>query len=90
MVEESLRRGARRAALLAKITGGSRMFSFEAEAGRPPVGERNVAAALRALGAMGVRVAASDVGGECGRTVVADLDDGTLTITTLRGGPRVL
>jgi chemotaxis protein CheD len=51
MVEESLRRGARRAALLAKVTGGSSMFSFEGEAGRSPIGERNVEAALQALAA---------------------------------------
>ncbi len=90
MIDESLRRGARRAALLAKVTGGSRMFSFESEAERPTVGERNVEAALRALEAARIEVVATDVGGDCGRTVEADLADGTLLIKTVRGSSRAI
>ncbi len=90
IVEESIRRGARRAALLAKVTGGSRMFANDAAGSRASVGDKNVAATLRALHAAGVTVAGTDVGGGCGRTVVANLADGTLTITTLRGDPRVI
>lgn len=90
MIDESLRRGARRVALLAKVTGGSRMFAFEADAGRPSIGDRNVEAALRALDDARVAVVATDVGGESGRTVVASLEDGSLTIKTVRGSPRVI
>jgi len=90
MIEASLGRGARRAALLAKVTGGSRMFSFEADASRPTIGDRNVEAALRALEDQKVAVVATDIGGECGRTIEADLSDGSLTIRTVRGGPRVI
>ncbi len=90
MVEESIRLGARRAALLAKVTGGSRMFTWDAGAGRPTIGEKNVEAALRALEEAGVRVVGADIGGEGGRTVVADLNDGSLTIRTIRGEPRVI
>ncbi len=90
MVEESIRLGARRSALLAKVTGGSRMFSADPGLPRPTVGEKNIEAALRALAEARIAVVASDVGGEHGRTVLADLSDGTLTITTVRGGPRVV
>jgi chemotaxis protein CheD len=90
MVEESIRQGARREALLAKITGGSRMFAFDAGSARTTVGDRNVEAALGVLEALGVRVVARDVGGTNGRTVVADLGDGRLIIRTLREGPRVV
>ncbi|HEU4403225.1 MAG TPA: chemotaxis protein CheD [Candidatus Polarisedimenticolia bacterium] len=90
MVDESIRLGARRAALLAKVTGGSRMFSIDVTAGRPSVGDKNVEAALRALRLAGVAVIGSDVGGDCGRSVIADLEDGTLTIKTVRSAPRVL
>ncbi len=90
MIEESLRQGARFAALRAKVTGGSRMFTFESEAGRPAIGDRNVEAALRALEEAGVAVVASDIGGASGRTIEADLGDGTLTIKTIRGKPRVI
>lgn len=90
MVEESIRLGARREALLAKVTGGSRMFSFEAVSPRLTVGDRNVEAVLRALDAAGVRIAVTDVGGQSGRSVVADLSNGALTITTVRGTPRIV
>ena len=88
MIEESIRKGARREGLLAKITGGSRMFSFDAANARVTVGDKNVQAAMRALGEAGVQVIGTDVGGMSGRTVVADLSDGTLTITTVRGAAK--
>jgi chemotaxis protein CheD len=90
IVEESIRLGAQRTALLAKITGGSRMFSFDVASNRLTVGDKNVEAALRALERAGIEVVATDVGGASGRTVVADLGDGSLTITTVRGTPRVV
>ncbi len=90
MVAESIRLGAKRSALLAKVSGGSRMFSYDAGKDRPTVGDKNVEAALRALREAGVSVVATDVGGDHGRTVVADLQDGSLTILTLRGGSRIV
>ncbi len=90
IVQESIRLGARRSALLAKVTGGSRMFPFDPGVPRPTVGDKNIEAALLALEEARVLVVARDVGGEHGRTVMADLSDGTLTITTVRGGPKVV
>lgn len=90
IVEESIRLGARREALCAKVTGGSRMFSIDPGLPRPTVGDKNIEAALRALREEGIDVIARDVGGDHGRTVVADLSDGSLTITTVRGDPRVV
>jgi chemotaxis protein CheD len=90
MVTESIRLGAKSSELLAKVTGGSRMFAYDAGKDRPTVGDKNVEAALRALREAGVAIIATDVGGEHGRTVVADLQDGSLTIVTVRGGSRVV
>jgi len=90
VVEESIRLGAKRAALHAKVTGGSRMFAYDAAKDRPTVGDKNVEAVLGALRRAGVAIVATDVGGEHGRTVVADLEDGSLTITTVRGGSKVV
>lgn len=90
IVEESIRLGAQRSALLAKVTGGARMFTFDAESPRATVGDKNVGAVLLALQELGIGVAGADTGGERGRTIVADLSTGTLTITTARGRPRVV
>lgn len=90
IVEESIRLGARREALCAKVTGGSRMFSVDPGMPRTTVGDKNIEAALQALQEARVAVVAHDVGGEHGRTVLADLSDGSLTITTVRGEPKVV
>jgi chemotaxis protein CheD len=88
VIDEVIRRGARRSALLAKVAGGSKMFSLETDGGQPGVGDRNIEAALRSLETARIEVVATDVGGECGRTVEADLADGALLIRTVRGQPR--
>lgn len=90
LLDETLRLGARRGGLFAKVTGGSKMFSFDNDTARPAIGERNVEAALAALEEARISVVATDVGGDCGRTVEADLTDGGLTIKTVRGIPRVI
>src|SRR5262245_19617351 len=90
MVEDAVRLGARRSALQAKVTGGSRMFLHEIGSDHPTVGDKNVDAARRALQAAGVTIVASDVGGDQGRTVVANLQDGTLEIKSVRGGSRIV
>ncbi len=70
--------------LVVKMAGGSRMFSGAARR-RPGPGERNVQAMLEALAAVSLKPAAMDVGGAAGRTLRADLTDGSLTISSLRG-----
>jgi chemotaxis protein CheD len=78
---------------LAKLAGGARMFAAllaPAAGGGVNMGERNVAAARRALEATGVRLVAEDVGGEHGRNVAVDVATFTVTVTSLERGTRVL
>lgn len=90
MLEEAIRLGARKARLKARLAGGARMFNFDAGSDRGTVGDRNVAAILHALGTAGIDVAGIDVGGRRGRTVIADLAEGTLTIRMLGGVTRTI
>lgn len=90
LLDETLRLGARRSALLAKVTGGSRMFNLDGDTARPAIGQRNIEAALQALELARIAIVATDVGGDYGRTVEADLADGGLTIKTVRGAPRLI
>jgi chemotaxis protein CheD len=78
------RYGVRREDLVVKLAGGSRMFSGACRK-RPGPGERNVQAMLEALADCSLQPAAMDIGGASGRTLRADLTDGSLTITSLRG-----
>lgn len=90
LVAEAIRLGARKNRLKARLAGGARMFTYDADSERETVGDRNVAAILHALGVAGVGVAGIDVGGRRGRTVTADLADGTLTIRMLGGVTRTI
>jgi chemotaxis protein CheD len=87
MLDEILQRGGRRERITAKLAGGAHMFS-NGQPDKETLGDRNIRAALEALGRGSIRVVAMETGGSCGRTVLADLTTGTLTITSLKGPPR--
>lgn len=80
MVGDLERRGARATRLAAKIFGGANMFPMIDTGGRPPIGERNVAAVKEVLARIGISIAAAETGGEFGRTVEADLVTGIATV----------
>ena len=70
----------------AKLVGGSEMFKFSTEA----IGPRNVEAARRALADHGVTVAASDVGGDYGRSVRLRGSSGELVVRSAKHGERTI
>ena len=70
----------------AKLAGGSEMFEFSSEA----IGPRNVEAAERALADGGVRVVASDVGGDYGRSVRLRGSSGELVVRSAEHGERLI
>ncbi|MFB6078477.1 MAG: chemotaxis protein CheD [Halarchaeum sp.] len=76
------RRGASTGRVRAKLAGGSEMFEFTSST---PVGERNVEAATAVLDELGVTVAATDVGGDRGRSLRLIGDSGTLVVRTAGG-----
>jgi chemotaxis protein CheD len=71
--------GAPAHSLTAKLAGGAAMF---AGSGPLKIGEANVEAVARALRAAGVRIAAQDVGGNCGRRVTFECEGGTMIVET--------
>lgn len=83
-------RGARRAAMMAKLAGGAAMFPVLGREVRPHIGERNIETAHRVLRLLGIPLAGEEIGGGEGRSVAADPVACSLRITTLRGGTRVL
>jgi chemotaxis protein CheD len=80
--------GGRRESLVAKVAGGAHMFSATPSSDRETLGERNIRAALEALGRHGLEVAGMDIGGAYGRTIVADAATGLLRITSLKREPK--
>ena len=88
LVRELTDAGAERFRIEGRIAGGSAMFEFESSAGA--VGERNVAAAREALGANGITLIDSDVGGDYGRSLAFDAETGELSIRRAHGETHVI
>ena len=90
LLAEMTRLGADAARIRAKLVGGASMFANLLPAGGINIGDRNVAAARRALEQNGIRIVAEDVGSDHGRSVHFHLDDGRVEIRSLKKGNRVI
>jgi chemotaxis protein CheD len=90
MLREAVQRAGGTGVLEAKLVGGAALFGSLLGAGGQQMGERNVAAARRALAALGIAIAASETGGSSGRTAEFDVSTGVLEVRSVRGGIRVL
>lgn len=64
----------------AKIAGGASMFKFSDKTMMSNIGERNSKAVLNKLREYRIPVTAADIGGEKGRTMVLDLETGTVRL----------
>jgi len=73
MMEIMARRGSSSKTIEAKLTGGACMFTSRTSV---EIGKANVEAVRRALAALNIPVAATDVGGECGRRITFRCWDG--------------
>src|SRR5574344_378242 len=76
MLKDVLELGASRTRLVAKIAGGAQMFAFANATDIMRVGARNAEAAKKILKEMNIRLLAEDTGGNYGRTVQINLNDG--------------
>lgn len=81
--------GANRAALTAKIAGGSHMFANSPN-NILKVGERNAEACLEKLKILRIPVQAQDVGGTHGRTIEFFAETGALKVRSIGAGERFI
>lgn len=89
MLVEMESMGSNRVNIVAKLVGGSQMFPDLEKPGVMAIGEKNIAAAVEYLGEVGIPILAQDVGGNCGRTVEFDCQDGSLYIKTIEQETRI-
>jgi chemotaxis protein CheD len=80
LLEEILKLGANRRLLEAKIAGGAQMFTGADQKFKLNIGERNIAVVRETLRNLGIRIAAEDVGGNRGRTMVLDTMTGRVMV----------
>jgi chemotaxis protein CheD len=90
LILEMEKLGAKKRNLRAKIAGGAQMFAFNATNENLRVGDRNVEATKRALGANGIVLLAEETGANFGRTVELYAEDGKFLIKAIGQGVRSL
>lgn len=90
LIVEMKNLGASTVGLTAKLAGGSQMFKFNSDNDVLRIGERNVLAAKEKLKSLNIRIIAEDTGGNFGRTIVFDPNDGSLHIRTIGHGEKTI
>jgi chemotaxis protein CheD len=75
--------GGGREKLEAKIVGGANMFADISTNISVPIGLRNVTAVRSKLSEMGISIVGEEVGGNRGRTIIFNLNDGRVEIRKL-------
>lgn len=83
MYQELLVLGARKTELIAKIAGGSQMFSSSGTNTFLNIGEQNVQAVHKMLADWEIPIVFEEVGNRCGRTIEFDTVTGELFIKTV-------
>ncbi|GGB30487.1 chemotaxis protein CheD [Virgibacillus dakarensis] len=86
LIERLCASGARKHVLKAKLAGGAQMFQFSSASEIMRIGPRNVEAVKGKLRDHQIPIVASDVGGNCGRTIEFNPETGKLKIRTINQG----
>jgi chemotaxis protein CheD len=86
LVNDMVNIGASKSSIVAKLAGGAQMFSFNDTPEMLRIGSRNVTAAKEVLNFLGIPIIAEDTGGDYGRTVEINSENGKLLIKTIGHG----
>ena len=86
LLDDMLKDGAHKGYLVAKLAGGAQMFSFSQSNDMIRVGQRNVEATKEVLKELGIPIVSEDTGGNYGRTIELNSEDGRLLIKTIGYG----
>lgn len=81
--------GGVRRRLVIKIAGGAKMFDLFND-DRFAIGRRNVEAVKQSLEKLNLRISAEDTGGNFGRTLFFDVENGTVIVRTIDHGEKQL
>lgn len=90
LIVEMEKLGASKSSLTAKIAGGAQMFNFNSNNTTLRIGDRNVQATKDKLKELNISILAEDTGGNFGRTIVFDSNDGSLYIRTIGHGEKTI
>ena len=90
MLADMIKIGAVQRRMICKIAGGSQMFSFESKNNMMKIGARNVQAVKDIMKSHSIPIKAEDTGGNFGRTIEFNSDNGSLFIKTIGHGTKTI
>lgn len=83
LLNQMIKKGARKNSIVAKIAGGAKMFEMSGLSTIGNVGERNAESSKKTLKELGIRLIAEDTGLNYGRTVELYCDTGKFLIKSV-------
>lgn len=83
ILKEMISKGCNKNKIVAKIAGGASMFKFSDKKIISDIGKRNSLASIDTLKRLSIPIIAEDVGGNKGRTMILDSEDGSVTIRSI-------
>lgn len=90
MVLDLVKNGASQSRLKAKLVGGAQMFSGADKKRLFNIGERNIEMSRKILKQMSIHIVSEDVGGNKGRTMYLNLENGEVQVKTLGKSIKVI
>ncbi len=90
LLKRVLAQGANRSTLVAKLAGGAHMFNRAVKKDVIQIGLRNAEASKQTLRQLNIPIRAIDVGGNFGRTIILNLENGELLVRTLGHGEKII
>lgn len=89
LIESMVKKGASSKNIVAKVTGGSQMFASNNN-NILKIGERNILATKEKLRELKIVIISEDTGGNYGRTIELNADDGSLSVKTIGHGVKII
>lgn len=86
LIKKMEEKGCKRRNLVAKIAGGASMFNFSDKSMVSDIGKRNAESVKLALKKESIPIIAEDTGGNKGRTMIVDSEDGMVMLRIVGQG----
>ncbi len=90
LFKEMLAFGCSKGNIVAKIAGGASMFKFSDKKIISDIGKRNGEATINAIKKLEIPIMGEDIGGNKGRTMIIESEDGLVTVRSIGSSIKTL
>lgn len=86
LLDKMMKLGCSKRNIVVKIAGGASMFNFTDKKIVSDIGKRNIEATKNIINLLGLTLISEDVGGDKGRTMIVEAENGTVKIRVVGAG----